>query len=198
LKKNDTLHLSAELKRKTIHLGCSFLPLSYHFFFNKEQIVLISGIITIVFLAGEFYRINFKTGEALFRRIFHPLLRADEKKQQLTGATYLFLSATITFFFFKKIYAVPAVLILTISDSLAAVFGKMWGRYGFLKKTWQGSLTFFLSSFIILVLFTPLGMTKILLVVSIITMIEAISLPVKDNLVLSISAAVLLMLMNKL
>lgn len=178
-------------------MACSILPLCYHFFFNREQIVLISGIITIVFLAGEFYRINFETGETLFRKMFHSLLRVDEKNQQLTGATYLFLSATITFFFFKKIYAVPAVLILTISDSLAAVFGKMLGKHGFLNKTWEGSLTFFLSSLVILILFIPLGMAKILLVVLAVTMIEAISLPVKDNVVLSISAALLMLLMNK-
>ena len=197
MKENEKLHLNAELKRKTIHLVCSLLPLSYHFFLNREQIVLISGIITVLFLAGEFYRINFKTGDTLFRRVFHSLLRADEKVQHLTGATYLFLSATITFFFFKKNYAVPAVLILTISDSLAAVIGKMFSKHVFLDKTRAGSLTFLLASLVILMLFTPMGIGKVLFVVLILTTIEAISLPVNDNLILSISAALLMLLMSK-
>jgi dolichol kinase len=198
LKNDDSLNLSAELKRKTIHLSCSILPLLYYFFLGREQIVLLSGIISITFLVGEYCRVNIQVGQRLFKKLFYPLLRADEKQQQLTGATYLFLSATITFFFFEKTYAIPAILILTISDSMAAIIGKMVGRKRFFNKSVEGSITFFLCSFFIMLIFTPLFMGKILFVALLLTIIEAAATSrMNDNLIISISAAVLMVFVSK-
>lgn len=197
MKNDDSLNLSAELKRKTIHLSCSILPLLYHFFIVREQIVLISGIISISFLAGEYCRINVKYGKRLFKKLFYPLLRADEKQHQLTGATYLFLSATITFFFFEKTYAIPAVLILTISDSVAAIIGKLAGRNRFLNKSVEGSISFLVCSFFIIFIFTPLFMSKILLVALLLTIIEAATSRINDNLIISLSAGFLMVFVDK-
>jgi dolichol kinase len=191
---NDLLTLRAELKRKTIHLGSSLLPILYYFFFNREQIILISGIMSILFLAGEFARFNFKSAARLFREIFFPLLREEEKAYQLTGATYLFLSATVTFFIFDKIFATAAVLILTISDSVAAIIGKGFARKAVGEKTIAGSVTFFLVSIGIIFILVPLGVVKVLGVALVLTIIEAIRFPLSDNFVISISAALLLML----
>jgi dolichol kinase len=146
---------------------------------------------------GEYCRVNTQFGERLFNKLFYPLLRADEKQQRLTGASYLFLSATITFFFFEKTYAIPAVLILTISDSMAAIIGKMVGRKRLFNKSVEGSVTFFLCSFFIILIFTPLFMGKILFVALLLTILEAATSRMNDNLIISISAAVLMVFVSK-
>jgi len=190
----DDLNLNAELKRKTIHIICSILPILYYFFLEREQIVLLSGIITILFLIGEFVRYNFKTGASLFEKVFFPLLRKGEKTYQLTGATYLFLSATVTFFIFDKIYAIAAVLILTVADSLAAIVGRSFGKINISYKTLEGSVTFFLTSFIIINIFVPIGCIKAFGVGVILTAIESQVFAINDNIIISISAALLLSL----
>ena len=126
-----------------------------------------------------------------FILVFRPLLREDEKEKKITGATFLFISLTIVFILFDKNKAIPAALILTIADSFAAIIGKKLGRRKFLNKTVTGSITFFLLGNVILFIFLPqLGLLNFV-IVTILTFIEALALPVSDNLTLPVSACLL-------
>ena len=188
---NDLLNTREEFYRKLIHIGCSVIPLSYLYYFSREQIIIISGFISIGFVLTEILR-NFSTKvQQYFIFVFRPMLREDEKEKKITGATFLFLSLTIIFIFFDKSTAIPAALILTIADSFAAIIGKKLGRRKFLNKTITGSITFFLLGNVILFIFLPqLGLLNIVIAL-ILTIIEATALPVSDNLALPISACLL-------
>jgi dolichol kinase len=194
LKESDRLNFKAELKRKIIHLSCALLPLMYYFFLNREQILVICSIICILFLIAEFLRFKNKYSNQLFERIFFPLLREEEKQVHITGATYLFISATVTFFIFKKEIAVPAVLILTVADSFAAIVGKMTDSSKFFHKSLAGSATFFIISLVILYLFLPELGWLLLLVASSVTILEALPIPVNDNIIITLSTGILLYL----
>jgi len=147
----------------------------------------------MIFLAAELLRYRWPWAKALFTRVFFPLLRDDEKIKNITGATVFLISATVIFILFKKIIAVPAVLILSVSDSLAAVVGRTIGRHRFLAKSWEGSGTFFLCTMLMLCIFVPgLGIFEVLLVAVPVTLVEALALPVNDNLTIPVSAALLL------
>jgi dolichol kinase len=181
LKYNLTQNLRAELGRKSIHLSCTLLPLAYHFFLTREQILWITGIITLGFIIAEFVRLNSEWGNGYFLRIFGPLLRDAEKGKQLTGATYLFVSLSATFLIFGREVAVPSALMLTVADALAAVIGKSIGERPFLDKSLAGSATFCLSGLLILFIFSPQAGWNILVLMLVLTIVEAKNLPVNDN-----------------
>jgi len=188
---NDLLDSRDEFFRKLIHISCSVVPLSYFYYFSREQIIYISGFISIGFVLAAILR-NYSTKfQRYFILVFRPLLREDEKEKKITGATFLFVSLTIVFILFDKSKAIPAALILTIADSFAAIIGKKLGRRRFLNKTVTGSITFFLLGNVILFIFLPqLGLLNFV-IVTILTFIEALALPVSDNLTLPVSACLL-------
>jgi len=194
LKKVDLLNIREELKRKIIHLGCAVLPLLYYFYLSREQIVILCSTISILFLIAEILRFKHRKSEVLFQNIFFPLLREKEKNKHITGATYLFISATVTFIIFKKEIAVPAVMILTIADSFAAIVGKMTDSAKLFDKSLAGSVTFFIISIIILLLFVPDLGWLILVIAVIVTIIEVLPLPINDNLLISLSTGFILYL----
>jgi dolichol kinase len=193
----DILKLSSELQRKSIHLGCSFLPLLYYFYLSREQIIAFSGIISIIFLSAEFLRFRFMRVQSLFSRLFVPLLRENEKGKTLTGATYLFLSATITFIVFEKKIAVPSVLVLTIADSLAAIVGTMTESVRFFRKSLAGSLAFLVSGTVIIWLLVPGIRYVSLFVVIPVTVMEAAVVKVNDNILIPFSTGLILHLIMR-
>ena len=192
----DKVTISYEILRKLIHLACSIIPILYYFYFKREQIVVICVSITVIFLVAEIIRTRFDWGRELYKKWFFPLLREGEKDQNLTGATHLFLSVTVSFLIFEKHIAIPAVLILTIADAMAAIVGKLYGKHQLLQKTWQGSATFFLISLV--VLFTNFSEYRMILVLIalIVTIVELLPLPFSDNYSVPLSAGLLLFVFN--
>ncbi len=190
----DNVSVKNEIYRKLIHLACSIFPILYYYYFNREQIVVICVVISMFFLIAEIIRTRFGWGQELYKKWFFPLLREDEKKQNLTGATHLFLSVTVSFLFFEKHIAIPAVLILTIADAMAAIIGKVYGKHQLLQKTWEGSITFFLITWIILFLFFPGRYLIIFPITLITTFVELLPLPVSDNYSITLTAGFLMMI----
>lgn len=196
MKRVDTLDFFDELRRKSIHIACSLLPLGYYFYLSREQIVIICSIICILFLIAEFLRFTHGKSKQLFSLIFSSLLRDDEKNKHITGATYLFLSATVTFIIFEKAIAIPAVLILTVSDSLAAIVGKMTDFGRFFNKSLSGSVAFFVSSVVIIRLCLPELGWLVMLVAVLITVIEALPLKINDNILIGVGTAIILFIIT--
>jgi dolichol kinase len=92
----------------------------------------------------------------IFYTIFGFLLRqheVDTGKKNLNGATYVLISALICVIIFPKIFFVTAFTILIISDSLAALIGRKFGRHKLFAKSLEGTLAFFISASIV-ILFT--------------------------------------------
>jgi len=190
---DDRLPVRQEIYRKLIHLASSVVPVAYQFWLTREQMLLICSIIVAVLLGGEALRRSWKQGSLLFGKIFGSLLRDDEK-HKLTGATHLYLSATITIFLFEKSIAVPAILTLTVSDSMAAIIGKSVGRYKIFGKTLEGSVAFFAATMIIFYVYFGSLSLYLILTAALISLLEIIPLRFNDNLVVSLATAVLLMI----
>jgi dolichol kinase len=190
----DLLKFRAELKRKAIHLSCSLLPLLYYFYLSREQIIAFSSLISIIFLTAEFLRFRYLHVQKMFSRFVGPLLRESEREKTLTGATYLFLSATITFIVFEKMIAIPSVLVLTIADSFAAIVGKMIDSIRFFRKTLAGSLTFFITGTVIIHLVLPEIGYMVIVVMLPVTLLESAVEKINDNLLLPVSTGIILYL----
>ena len=153
---NGTIRYRDELFRKLIHLTSLSIPIVYYFI-SKGTAALILAILAGLALIIDLARyLNPEIGK-IFYKIFGFLLRQhelDHKKKNLNGATYVLISALISVLIFPKIIFISAFTILIISDSLAALVGRKFGKRKFLFKSLEGTLTFFISACIV-ILFTP-------------------------------------------
>jgi dolichol kinase len=153
---NGTIHYRDELVRKLIHLFSLSIPIIYYFIPTSTSITILS-ILTAIALFIDLGRFFSSSFASLFYKVFGFLLRKhelDEKKKNLTGATYVLISALICAILFPKIIFVTAFTILIISDTMAALIGRKFGKRKFLRKSVEGTLSFFISASIV-VFFTP-------------------------------------------
>lgn len=153
---NGTIKYKDELYRKLIHLTSLSIPIVYYFI-SKETAALILAILAGLALIIDLARYLHPEVGKIFYKIFGFLLRKhelDHKKKNLNGATYVLISALISVLIFPKVIFISAFSILIVSDSLAALIGRKFGRRKFLSKSLEGTLTFFISACIV-ILFTP-------------------------------------------
>ena len=151
-----TIHYRDEVVRKLIHLCSLSIPIVYYFITRHDALIILA-VVTFSALAIDLLR-YYSTGFGkFFYSIFRFLLRKhelDEKKKNLNGATYVLISALVCVYFFPKVIFISAFSILIISDSMAALIGRKFGRHSFLSKSLEGTLAFFISATIV-ILFTP-------------------------------------------
>ncbi len=151
---NDSLRLKEELLRKSIHFATSIIPIVYYFGASRQAILFVSLFLAAGFLTADILRMNFDLARRWFLIVFSKLLREDEQKRRFTGASWLFVGMTTTFYLFPKEAAVPAVLFLTLADPVAAIAGKKFGSDYFYGKSVEGSLGFYLTASAIILIFT--------------------------------------------
>ena len=151
---NGTINYRDEVVRKLIHLCSLSIPVIYYFITRNEAIIILS-IFTFIALLIDLSRLFFPGFGKIFLLFFGFLLRKhelDNNKKNLNGATYVLISALICVLLFPKIIFVTAFSILIISDSLAALIGRKFGHHKFLSKSLEGTLAFFLSGTVVVLL----------------------------------------------
>ncbi|NQV41837.1 MAG: phosphatidate cytidylyltransferase [Candidatus Marinimicrobia bacterium] len=188
---------SHELIRKAIHLSSAIIPLSYWFLADRHLTLQIVVLLSLGFLMADYLRLKSGAVEKVFMKIFGSALRQHEKKN-LTGATYVFTGSVVAIFLFPKEIAVPALLILSISDTVAALIGIPFGKHKFLKKSLEGSTAFFISTTAILTIFFPEGLIINVLIAAIVTLAEANPMKLDDNFLIPILSGTLLSLASLL
>ncbi|MGD9486916.1 MAG: diacylglycerol/polyprenol kinase family protein [Calditrichaceae bacterium] len=186
-----SLNLFAEIKRKLIHISITVIPLMYLYLFSREQILIISVFLTAGFLFADVLRIFSNRAGKYFLLIFSGLLRADETGRKITGATWLFTGITLTIALFPKEVAIPAILIVTLADPVAALTGKTFGSRRILNKTVEGSVGFFLTALLILLIYHSYNWMAPV-TAFILTLVELFPLGLNDNLALPMITAILL------
>jgi phytol kinase len=205
--------------RKTVHLfaGLSIFSAPYYDF--PLWAVVIGVSLTLLTLLSS-KKSKVKQLQELYDSIGE---EAEEKAGYLQGPFHYCLSITILVTFFaifspnQMYFPVAGILLMIISDTLASVIGK---RYGKIKikipwikaiRTLEGSLAFFISGFILcLIAFSILGVTnpntqvhigfEIALIYSIITsavatIIELISPSTWDDLTVPIVSTAIIFLL---
>ena len=114
--------LKRELQRKAVHVT-SVLIVIFYYFLPKEVILLSMTLFLILSLEVEFIRLDLK----LKLPFFHKLYRENEK-ERLSGNIFFLIGAIIAISVFYKEIAIAAILMTTIGDAFAAIFGKRFGR----------------------------------------------------------------------
>lgn len=183
-----------EKTRKFVHLSGGLVTLSFSYIFKTHWTIL---ALSIVFFA--IIKVTKKYG---WLKSVHGVERES------SGGLYFPIAIYATFLF-NSINGTPhfyliSILVLSISDSLAALIGT---SYGFKlynveegKRSLEGSIMFFFSTFIIthtgLLLLTDIGRPESVLagvyVALLVTGFEAISLGGTDNIFIPIGASYIL------
>ena len=187
-----TLSLKNELLRKTIHVFNSLIPLSLCLF-RQDYITIGVGVALTVWLLLEFFRLSNKKAKSVYRRIFGRVTRKFEDSS-LTGATYVLLSSFIILFFFSKYVCIAALLIMSFSDTFAAIIGKIYGKTRIGNKTLEGSFAFLLVSFLIVVIMSPyLNIFQSLVAIVVVTVVELFPINnIDDNFSVPIICAIIM------
>lgn len=147
-----------ELLRKSLHLLSLVIPISY-IFFDKETMMMVLVPLMILAVISDLATKKNAFLRTIYLKVFGFLLRKHEiktKKILLNGASWVMIASVLTIYFFPKIIAVIALSIVLISDLVAAIIGRKYGKTRFLglkKKSWVGTIAFFVSATIIVTIY---------------------------------------------
>lgn len=202
---NSNVSLNNELVRKSIHLFSSAIPITYYFLFERNTEIYILILLALASVLIDILRNKNIWFSNLYLKFFNPILRKHERgegKIMLTGATYVAIAFLLCVIAFPKPVAVTSMLILSISDSFAAIIGKAYGRHYVSSKTIEGSAAFFVTGMIVIMI-TPKMTDSISeyalasVAVLVTTLFELIPLKIDDNIVIPMFFGITYLLLFK-
>ncbi|MDD3711635.1 MAG: hypothetical protein PHP37_03495 [Patescibacteria group bacterium] len=194
--KNDKIILQQKVdnfNRKIIHILSAVIIIFFPYFFSLQQIIMISLFFSFLFALARIFamfkifnlfKIINKVNRISWGEIFYPL-------GVMLSAIFFLPDRVLSFQF--------GILVLGLSDALANIFGSLFGSFRIKVfggvKSLEGSLVFFLTTFILLLLLNgccggPL-IFSYLLITLILTIIEFSLFFGLDNLFLPILASYL-------
>ena len=172
--------MAQELRRKSIHLLGLAFPILYVFTTRHTAIIVVGSLLAVT-LGIELLKAFLPAFRVIFVRIFSPMLRSQERRGGLTGATYYLIGSFLCILLFDKTLAIVCLCFLTLGDLFAALIGKQWGRIKlFSRKSLEGSLACFVvcAAVALLMGFHPIVAIAGALVA---TLIELLPTGVDDN-----------------
>ncbi len=186
---------SNEIARKVLHIGSSVIPLSYLWFIqDREIMVLLLGLLSLTAVCIEFSRGKVKFVDALFSSWLGIMLRDSETCGKFNGATWVLFGGTITVFLFAMPVAVPALLFLTVGDTFAAIGGKLYpvGKIG--DKTLSGTAAGITTSFGAAYLVNQTLPLEVIFLGAVAAMgVELLPIPLNDNLTIPVCSGTVML-----
>ncbi len=149
----------------------------------------------LLVLTIDTLRLTSRGFRKLFLIFFRDILKEQEQKTY-SGATFLFLSFMILNVFFSKEIAAFSMLLLTISDPLAAIFGKYLRPRVKIAgdKTLWGLAGFIVGGLIVSIFFHNIQWKSKIIAVLVGAFIEVFSTGIDDNLLIPVGCALALQL----
>ncbi len=194
LDRTATIEYKHELVRKAIHLFSLSIPIIY-FFVTKKLALFLLVPVTAAFIVVDVARYYIPTVARWFYKWFGWLLRrheTDVNKKRLSGASNVLIAALLCVLFFPKVIAINAIAILIISDTTSALIGRRFGRHRFFAKSLEGSLAFFVSALLVILVAPkyeqlPLEYVMGFIAAAIGTVAEALPVKIDDNISIPLS-----------
>src|SRR5262249_6556723 len=141
-------------------------------------------------VALDVLRIHERRVRTFFRQFFGELLREHER-MSLLGSTYLLLAALIAIEVFPQPVAGVALGYTVLGDAMGAVVGRAWGRHRFFNKSWEGVAGCLAACLAWAALACPLaGLPWTVAIAGAVaaTIVEALPIPLDDNLGITLVA----------
>ncbi len=177
-----------EINRKLIHLSSAIFPVAYYFWFQRHTMTGIMTVIALVFFTVEYLRLRGSVLSGLLKPIFGLAIRSHET-DRLTGAAFVFLGNLVVIALFPKMVAIPALLVLAVSDTAAALVGIPCGKHRLGNKSLEGSTAFFIVSLGLLALFPNIPWIGKFGAAAIGTIVEALINYIDDNITIPLAVA---------
>ena len=186
-------------KRGLFHmLGGLFICIA-GLFLPGMFVVISLCLATAIFLSFELIRIKSPAINRWFFSFFKLLVREGESSR-LTGTSYMLIAALIAFLVFPRDIAALGLAFLAVGDSMATIVGKKIGRRKFLGKTLEGNLACFTCCVVVGLVFYYAGLGVPLLTILLgalcATVVEAMPLPVNDNLTIPLLSGAVMTVMQ--
>jgi len=186
---------TAEIGRKALHLIALIIPLGM-WGLGTPLALYVLGILATLALAADVVRAYSSAFNAFIRWIFGPLMRAEElpevgSRPIFNGATCVLVGAALLTLIFPLRVAVPVLTMTMLADAAAALVGRRIGRYswGGLSATVEGSMAFVLTGLAVMASFPALAFGPAAASVLVAAAVEAMPVPVNDNIRVPVVAA---------
>jgi dolichol kinase len=191
----DTFSYSAEVRRKTLHLLALVIPLGLWWLGTPLALYGVGGL-AMVAVAADVIRAFSATFNEWIRWVFGPLMREEELPEvnagvTFNGATCVLVGAALLALVFPLRVAVPVLTMTMLADAAAALVGRRLGRHpwGRLSATVEGSTAFVATGLVVMIWFPALALGPALAAVVVAAVVEALPLPVNDNIRVPLVAA---------
>ena len=175
---------NSEFLRKLLHLSNLVIPFTYLFYFDSkvEALIILLPITSFAFLI-EYLRINSISVKNIFDKYLFSMLRNHEKSGKYTGATWVFISSTLSIGIFPKDIAIISLIYMSIGDTAAGLIGRKFGRIKIYNKTLEGALAGFIVCLMV-GLMIDLNLSKTLVAIGALSaaIIELMPISIDDNL----------------
>ncbi|MDR1694709.1 MAG: hypothetical protein LBR70_05940 [Lactobacillaceae bacterium] len=189
-----------ELKRKLLHLSSLWIPV-FIYLFPKNICIAVLGALLLGNIIIEY--LNYKKNPVTRKYlgfVFLKLSRSFElKKNQIrfSGSVFVLLASLFAVIFFYQNVAIISITIMLISDTVAALWGRAFGKIKiFDGKSVEGSLAFFTSAIITSIVLDNLLPFNYSIVIACITAtffeIYSKKLRLDDNLAITMSLGTML------
>ena len=189
---SKTLAIDKEIKRQLFHILLGLLLTAAFFYFSTVNSVEWIRLFTLLIFLGGLCIINKKQLSKKGKLPFIDSLLGELERPGATpghGAFWLIVGLLIAISFLGNDSEIIAtMLILSVSDGVATLFGR-FGKQKLpynRKKTYLGSALFFISA---LLSYLFIGQIALLLA-AFLTIVESLSTPIDDNLLVSLAAVV--------
>ena len=189
---------NSEFIRKLLHLSNLVIPFTYLFYFDSkvEALIILLPITLLAFLI-EYLRINSISVKNIFDKYLFSMLRNHEKSGKYTGATWVFISSTLSIGIFPKDIAIISLIYMSIGDTAAGLIGRKFGRIKIYNKTLEGALAGFIVC-LILGLMIDLNLSKTLVAIGALSaaIIELMPISIDDNLIIPLFSGTVMYVMS--
>ena len=186
---------SAEIGRKTLHLLALVIPLGM-WVLGTPVALYVLALGAAIAVGADVARAYSPWFNDWIRVIFGPLMRDEELRAVGTGVTFngatcVLVGAALLTLIFPLRVAVPVLTMTMLADAAAALVGRRVGRHpwGSLSATVEGTAAFVATGLGVMALFPALAYGPAAVAVVVAAAVEALPLPVNDNIRVPLVAA---------
>ena len=186
------MNIKQELKRKGMHQLALAIPIGYTYLpktISLQILISIAVIVTIV----DVGRFKLPWLREIFSRLFNAMLREHESRR-FTGSTYLLWGSVLSIWLFPKDIVLLILYYLIISDSVAALIGKLFGKHKIFDKSVEGTAAFLVSASVIMLFFPGIPLIQRISAALSAAIIELLPIPVDDNFLIPVATCSFMML----